>query len=452
MINRIRVIGIGMGDPGHVTGEAAGALATVDVFLVADKGEHKADLVAARQSVCDALIPPGHAYRLLEVTDPRRGPDAERDAAAYDRGVRDWHAARVDAYAEVIDGLAEDETTVGFLVWGDPAFYDSTIRVVDALVERYAAAGAAVDHDVIPGISAPQLLAARHRIPLNRIGSAIHVTTGRRLLDEYDPSLGDVVVMLDGHLTCAGMAGAYPDLELYWGAYLGTADEVLVHGRLGDVIEQVRRVRDEARARHGWVMDTYLLRQPATASSSVDVQPFPSTEPLTDGVLTLRPLGVDDWDVVRDEHNDAESLRWDFEGIALTDDDARRRAAMASLEWRRGRAARFVLVDAETGRGAGVLVLLRMGPPGTGLIGYGVLPAFRGRGFATRALRLVSRWAFEEVGLPRLELGHKVGNIASGRAAERAGFRAEGRLSGRLPNPDGTRSDEVYYSLVRGGG
>ena len=93
-----------------------------------------------------------------------------------------------------------------------------------------------------------------------------------------------------------------------------------------------------------------------------------------------------------------------------------------------------------------------MGPPGTGLIGYGVLPAFCGRGFATRALRLVSRWAFEEVGLPRLELGHKVGNIASGKAAERAGFRAEGRLSGRLPNPDGTRSDEVYYSLVRGGG
>jgi len=56
--------------------------------------------------VCDAFIPADHAYRVVEVTDPRRGPDAERDAAAYDRGVRDWHAARVEAYAEVIDGLA----------------------------------------------------------------------------------------------------------------------------------------------------------------------------------------------------------------------------------------------------------------------------------------------------------------------------------------------------------
>ena len=217
MIERIRVIGIGMGEPGHVTGEAVRALATVDVFLVADKGDAKSDLVAARQAVCDALIPADHAYRVVEVPDPRRGPDAERDDAAYDRGVRDWHAARVDAYADVIDGLADGETTVGFLVWGDPAFYDSTIRVVDALVERYAAAGVAVEHDVIAGISAPQLLAARHRIPLNRIGAPIHITTGRRLVDEYDPSLGDVVVMLDGHLACAELAGAFPDLELLLG-------------------------------------------------------------------------------------------------------------------------------------------------------------------------------------------------------------------------------------------
>ena len=88
MIERIRVIGIGMGDPGHVTGEAARALATVDVFLVADRATRTSDLVAARQAVCDALIPADHAYRVVEVTDPRRRPDAERDDTAYDRGVR----------------------------------------------------------------------------------------------------------------------------------------------------------------------------------------------------------------------------------------------------------------------------------------------------------------------------------------------------------------------------
>lgn len=449
MIERIRVIGIGMGNPEHVTGEAAQALSTVDVFLVADKGGAKSDLVAARQRVCDALIPAEHAYRVVEVPDPKRGPDAERDDTAYGRGVRDWHAARVDAYAAVIDGLAHGETTVGFLVWGDPAFYDSTIRVVDALVERYAAAGTRIEHDVIAGISAPQLLAARHRIPLNRIGAPIHVTTGRRLVDEYDPALGDVVVMLDGGLACAELADAFPDLELFWGAYLGSPDEVLVRGRLADVVVEVQRVRAEARERHGWVMDTYLLRPPADSPTSTAAHGYPETGPLSDGVVTVRPTTAGDWRVVRDEHNNEESLRWDFLGDTYTDEEARQQAAQARREWRSGRAARFVIVDAATGEGAGVIGVMRMGPPGIGLVGYGVLPPFRGRGFTTRALRLVSRWAFESAGLSRLELGHKADNVASGRAAEKAGFVAEGRLAGRLPNPDGTRSDEIYYSLTK---
>ena len=456
MIKRIRIIGIGMGDPDHVTGEAARALATVDVFLVADKGENSTDLVAARQAVCDALIPSDHAYRVVEVTDPRRSPDADRDAAAYGRGVRDWHAARVDAYADVIETLPAGETTVGFLVWGDPALYDSTIRVVDALVERWGARGLTVEHDVIAGISAPQLLAARHRIPLNRIGAPVHITTGRRLVDEFDPGLGDVVVMLDGHLACSALVDGYPDLELCWGAYLGSADELLVRGRLADVIDEVRRVRAEARERHGWIMDTYLLRQPADAPIPPHVGPgftpfplAPEWEPLSDGVVTLRPLEAADWEVVLTEHNNEESLRWGFDGEALTEAAARHKAAEAPREWRRGRVARFVIVDVASGDSAGVLMVMRMGPPGVGLVGYGVVPGFRGRGFTTRALRLVAEWAFTHTDLERLELGHKVGNVASGRAAERAGFIAEGRLSGRLPNPDGTRADEVTYSLTR---
>ena len=402
MIERIRIIGVGLGGPGQVTGEAARALATVDVLLLVDPGDVLPDLVAARQAVCDALIPADHAYRVVEVTDPQH----------------------VDTYAHVIDGLAEGETTVGVLVWGDPAYDESTIRVVDALVERYAADGVAVDHDVIAGISAPQLLAARHRIPLVRIDVPLHITTGRHLVDEYDPSLGDVVVLRDGHLACTELADAFPDLELYWGAYLGAPDELLVHGRLADVIDEVGRMRAAARARHGWVADTYLLRQPADAPGASSPPSFPETDALTDGVVTLRPVTAGDWEVVRDEHNDEESLRWDFDGQRLTDDDARRSAARAALEWRRGRAARFVMVDVASGEGAGVIGVLRMGPPGTGLVGYGVLPAFRGRGYTTRALRLVSRWAFEEAD-PR---------AARARAQGRQRRIRQGSRQGRLPD------------------
>ncbi len=456
MIQRIRIIGIGMGDPDQVTGEAARALRTVDVFIVADRAEVEADHVVARQRVCDALIPGNRTYRVVEVADPQPAPDAERDPTAYGRGEREWHRARVDACAEVIEALPAEETTAGFLVWGDPALHDSTIRVVDALVARWAARGVTVEHDVIAGISAPQLLAARHRIPLNRIGVPVHITTGRRLVDEFDPGLGDVVVMLDGRLACAALVDGYPDLELFWGAYLGSPDELLVRGRLSDVIDEVTHVRAAARARHGWVMDTYLLRHPDDAPTPSHVgpalRPFPDPgqwTPLSDGVVSLRPLTPADWPVLLDEHNNEESLRWGFDGDPMTEATARHKAAEAPREWRRGQAARFVIVEGATGEGAGVLMVMRMGPPGVGLVGYGVVPRWRGQGFTTRALRLVAEWAFADTDLERLELGHKVGNVASGKAALRAAFTLEGRLSGRLPNPDGSRSDELAYALTR---
>lgn len=260
MAPRIEVIGIGTGDPGLVTHEAAAAMRGVDVFLVADKGEAKHELVETRRRLAAYFIGEDHPYRFVEVPDPRRGPDAERNAAQYDSGVRDWHAARVEAYGAIIDGLDPD-AVVGFLVWGDPAFYDSTLRIVDALQARATAHGRE-PHEVrvVPGISAPQLLAARHQIALNRIGAPIHVTTGRRLPEEYTPGLGDVVVMLDGHLACQQLVEAYPDLQIFWGAYLGGPDEVLRAGRLADVIDDLVALRAELRARHGWIMDTYLLR------------------------------------------------------------------------------------------------------------------------------------------------------------------------------------------------
>jgi precorrin-6A synthase len=69
----------------------------------------------------------------------------------------------------------------------------------------------------------------------------------------------DVVVMLDAQQAFAQLEGA--DLEIYWGAYLGTPDEILISGRLPDVAEEIARVRTEARTRKGWMFDTYLLRR-----------------------------------------------------------------------------------------------------------------------------------------------------------------------------------------------
>lgn len=255
MTVRVLVIGIGSGHPDHLTGEAVAAMRAAEVFLVADKGAATHDLVAIRTALLEDVLGAG-GYRVVEVPDPERGPDRGRDAAAYGSAVRDWHDARAERYAAVIWREVGPDSTVGFLVWGDPALYDSTIRVAEAL----PAYGLATELTVVPGISSVQLLAARHRIVLNRVGGPVHVTTGRRLLAEYAAALGDVVVMLDGDLACAGLVAEHPDLQIYWGAQLGLPDEALVRGRLADVLGEIRARRVALRAARGWVLDTYLLR------------------------------------------------------------------------------------------------------------------------------------------------------------------------------------------------
>lgn len=257
----VRVIGIGTGSPAHVTGQAIAALRECDVFLVADKGEVKDELVAVRRSICEQFLDEG-TYRIVPVTDPERGPDAERDKAAYRTGVDAWHAARADRYAEIIESLPIGET-VGFLVWGDPAFYDSTIRIVDAVARRLP-----LRTQVIAGLSAIQVLAAEHGVVLNGIGQPVHITTGRRLLDEWSPELGTVVVMLDGALRCRELVERAPDLTILWGAYLGLPQQVLRAGRLADVIDEIVELRAQLRQEHGWVMDTYAL----TPASPGDAQ------------------------------------------------------------------------------------------------------------------------------------------------------------------------------------
>lgn len=252
---QVKVIGIGAGSPGHLTQEAIAALRSVDVFLVADKGAAKDELVSVRRAICAQFIDgtEGEDYRFVTVTDPVRGPDAERDDTAYRSGVADWHAARADRYADVIADLPDD-AVVGFLVWGDPAFYDSTIRVVDAIGERLP-----IDMHVVPGISAFQALAAAHGIVLHAVGQPVNITTGRRLAAEWSPALGSVVVMLDGHLACQALVERAPDLVIHWGAYLGLPQQTLRSGRLADVIDDLIALRAELRAEHGWIMDVYLL-------------------------------------------------------------------------------------------------------------------------------------------------------------------------------------------------
>ncbi|MFY0407095.1 precorrin-6A synthase (deacetylating) [Solicola sp. PLA-1-18] len=260
---RVRVVGIGAGHPDQVTIEAVSALDEVDVFVVADKrrgdGGATDDLVALREEVLRRHVT--HPHRVTYVEDPKRDRSTrvDDDPAAYERAVAEWHEARVEAYERVLADDVADGETVGFLVWGDPAFYDSTIRIVGRMAER----GHVVpDWDVVPGISALQLLAARHRIVLNDVGAPLTVTTGRQLMAEVDAGREAILVVLNRDFSAAALLDeAHGEWDLWWGANLGTPGEALVAGPLAEVADEVVAERDRVKARHGWVMDTYLLRR-----------------------------------------------------------------------------------------------------------------------------------------------------------------------------------------------
>ncbi|MFI0898295.1 precorrin-6A synthase (deacetylating) [Streptomyces sp. NPDC020983] len=258
-MRHVHVIGIGAGDPAQLTLQAVDAIGRTDVFFLIDKGDAKADLTALRE-----LILRRHATRPHRVVTAR-DPERDRTAATpgYAPAVDDWRARRAALYRRMITEELPDGGTGAFLVWGDPALYDSTPTILD---ELRADGGPAFEWSVVPGVSSVAALTARHRVTLNQVGGAVHITTGRRLAEHgLPPGADDVVVMLDARHAFTALAGR--GLHIYWGAYLGTPDEILLSGPLDTALAaRITAVRTEARARKGWIMDTYLLRRPRGAA------------------------------------------------------------------------------------------------------------------------------------------------------------------------------------------
>ena len=247
----VYVIGIGAGDPDHVTVAAVAAMNRVEVFFTVDKGPDKADLAALRTDLLARHVTGPH--RVVQVADPPR----DRAAPDYQDAVARWQDRREALYAALIRDELGPEGVGGFLVWGDPAIYDGTLRILERIAARREVAFDVVS---IPGISSVQALAAAHRLVLHRTGRPFTVTTGRRLAERgFPPDADDVVVVLDARNAFAELTDT--DLDIYWGAYLGTADEVLVHGDLQQVKGRIRALWAQRRAAKGWIMDTYLLRR-----------------------------------------------------------------------------------------------------------------------------------------------------------------------------------------------
>ncbi len=251
-MRKLLLIGIGAGNPEYITVQAIKALNAVDVFFFLDKGEAKQDLANLRKEICERYIE-GRSYRVVEAADPVRDPSVTDYAAQ----VELWHRRRAAIYEEMIARELEEDQCGGFLVWGDPSLYDSTLRII-----RHIAAGGTLcfQLEVIPGITSMQSLAARHKIPLTAVGEAMVITTGRQLRAAPGGAAKRTIVMLDGE--CSFNTLLHENLDIYWGAYLGMDEEILLSGKLSEIAGRIEEVRREKRRRNGWIMDTYLLSKP----------------------------------------------------------------------------------------------------------------------------------------------------------------------------------------------
>lgn len=252
-MRHILVVGIGSGNPEHMTIQAINALNRADVLFLPTKGAKKAELADVRRDIVARYVTNPES-RTVDYAVPVRRTEGQ----SYMQGVDEWHAAIAEIHETMFSTELGEHGIGAFLVWGDPMLYDSTIRILERVGRR---GNVAFDYSVIPGITSVQALCASHRIPLNLVGQPVAITTGRRLADSFPDIVETAVVMLDGEQAFQRIED--PDAMIYWGAYLGTPDEIVISGRLSDVKEKILATRAEARLRHGWIMDIYLLQKGA---------------------------------------------------------------------------------------------------------------------------------------------------------------------------------------------
>ena len=244
----LSLIGIGCGDPGQLTRAAVQAINAADLILIPRKGRAKSDLADLRRTICADVLT-NDTTRIAEFDLPVR----DAGEADYRKGVDDWHDAVAATWSQTIADHLGGDGKVALLIWGDPSLYDSSLRIAQRL-------NPLPDIEVVPGITSIQALCAAHALPLNDIGEPFLVTTGRRLREGGWPvGVDTVVMMLDGGAAFQSLDPA--GLHIWWGAYLGMADQIIMSGALAEVGARIVAARQEARERHGWIMDSYILKR-----------------------------------------------------------------------------------------------------------------------------------------------------------------------------------------------
>jgi RimJ/RimL family protein N-acetyltransferase len=347
--------------------------------------------------------------------------------------LRPWHADDADAIVAIMGGGALHR----WLRLPDPYTRNDALAFVAGPGRAERAAGSGIECAVVERASGHLVGSAALRLPLGLrdadIGYWIAPSAqGRRYAAEVCTAL-------------AGWAYAHEVHRLEIRTDVRNVVSARVALRAGFAFEGIRRAALEAPdGRQDMAVFVRTSDDPGTPVAPV-FTPLPG-DGIGDGTLRLRAPVPEDIDGFAEQEEDELTRAMGFTGAAPPQEAMRRLLARGRLEWLVGPAAGVSMVDEASGDYAGAVRMRAGGLPGVIGLGYAVRPKYRGRGFATRALRLLVSWGFEHADIVRFELGVKVANVASQRAAVAAGFEQVGTARARLRNPDGTFSDEVRYA------
>ncbi|WP_038056610.1 precorrin-6A synthase (deacetylating) [Thermodesulfobacterium hydrogeniphilum] len=244
-MRKVYLIGIGPGDPKFLTLQAIETIKNLKTFLIPAKKGNKEDLTRIRKNILK-FVHPEENYELIELNFPER-----KKGRNYREKIKQWRKEKARIIIEFLksrNSLKE----VGFLIIGDPCLYDGHIEIFKEVQKEIP-----LEIEVIPGISAMQILSAKCKTSLNEIAGTITITTSRGLR-KMKNIFNTTVVFLDNYETFKLFKNQ--PLEIYWGAYLGTEKEKLIAGKLKDVADTILKERKELKNKNKYIMEIYFLK------------------------------------------------------------------------------------------------------------------------------------------------------------------------------------------------
>jgi RimJ/RimL family protein N-acetyltransferase len=256
--------------------------------------------------------------------------------------------------------------------------------------------------------------------------------------------------------------------RLLWRAEIGNHASRAVAARLGMRVEGVARQallrRPGGALADGWIgallpgelreadaplspADTLIVHRAAAFGRP---QPELAAWAADGTALRVRPLAERDLDAIAAACQDAESARWTGLPVPYRLADAQFFVhEHGPGQWARGDGIACAIADADDAYSGSIELRISGDDPSVADVGYLVAPWARGRGFAPAALRELCRWGFDALALRRIEWRAYVGNTASRRVAEKAGFTVEGVARGGCVQR-GDAHDAWTASLLRG--